>query len=77
MSAARWYSNAAKPLSALSNVCTGAAIAALDHEKRCELVDELVDEDAGVGLLAQWPTFDHAPVKASKATVVADDGGAE
>ncbi len=54
-----------------------AAIAALDHKKRCELVDELIAEDPGAGLLAQWPTFDHVAVKASKAIAVADDGGAE
>ncbi len=52
------------------------AIAALDHKKRCLLVNELIGEDAGVGLLAQWPTFDHVAVKASKAAP-ADDGGAE
>lgn len=34
-----------------------AAVAALDHHLRCRLIDELIAEDAGDGLLAQWPWF--------------------
>lgn len=34
-----------------------AAVAALDHGLRVRLIDELIAEDAGEGLLAQWPWF--------------------
>lgn len=34
-----------------------AAIAALDHPLRVQLLDELIECDPGAGLLAQWPSF--------------------
>jgi hypothetical protein len=43
-----------------------AAITALDHNLRVQLLDELVKEDCGEGLLAQWPSFVHAAPVATK-----------